>query len=93
VTLSEFGVHVHHPEAGVHHVRQAAHAREIADVSGAGDTVIAVATCLFAQGVDPTEVARVANLAGGLVCENVGVVPIDAARLRIEVSSTPPLIA
>lgn len=93
VTLSEFGVHVHQPGTGIHHVRQAAHAREIADVSGAGDTVIAVATCLFALGVEATEVARVANLAGGLVCENVGVVPIDATRLRREVSLTPPLTA
>ncbi len=93
VTLSEHGVHVHQPANGVIHLRQAAHAREIADVSGAGDTVIAVATCLYALGVEASEVARVANLAGGLVCENVGVVPIDARRLLREVSSTPPLTA
>lgn len=93
VTLSEHGVHVHHPEQEVRHVRQPAHAREIADVSGAGDTVIAVATCLFALGVPSMEMARVANLAGGLVCENVGVVPIDARRLAREVSQTPPLTA
>lgn len=93
VTLSEYGVHVHQPDRGIVHLRQAAHAREIADVSGAGDTVIAVATCLYALGVDAGEVARVANLAGGLVCENVGVVPIDARRLQREVSSTPPLTA
>lgn len=86
VTLSEHGVHVHQPAAGVHHVRQPAHAREIADVSGAGDTVIAVATCLFALGVPAGEMARAANLAGGLVCENVGVVPLDPERLKREVS-------
>lgn len=89
VTLSEHGVHVHQPNAGIFHVRQPAHAREIADVSGAGDTVIAVATCLFAMGVDGREVARVANLAGGLVCENVGVVPIDAERLKREAETNP----
>ena len=88
VTLSEHGVHVHQPAAGVQHVHQPAHAREIADVSGAGDTVIAVATCLYALGVPATEMARVANLAGGLVCENVGVVPLDPERLKREVSLT-----
>ncbi len=88
VTLSEHGVHVHHPAAGIQHLRQPAHAREIADVSGAGDTVIAVATCLYALGVDAGEMARTANLAGGLVCENVGVVPIDADRLKQEVAQT-----
>ncbi len=93
VTLSEYGVHVHQPRAGIQHVRQPAHAREIADVSGAGDTVIAVATCLYALGVDSREVARVANLAGGLVCENVGVVPIDARKLQQEVAQSPPLTA
>jgi rfaE bifunctional protein kinase chain/domain len=81
VTLSEHGVYV---KAGAddHHI--AAHRRSIADVSGAGDTVIAVAAAAMAAGLDPHTMAAVANVAGGLVCEQVGVVPVDPARLDTE---------
>ena len=58
--------------------------REVADVSGAGDTVIAVAAAGMAAGMSINEWAPLANLAGGLVCEMLGVVPIDPQRLRIE---------
>lgn len=81
VTLSEHGVYAH-DETGEHHL--AAHQRKIVDVSGAGDTVIAVATLALAQGLPLREVAALANLAGGLVCEEVGVVPIDVERFRRE---------
>ncbi len=54
-----------------------AHKRDIADVSGAGDTVISVATLCLIAGCPPQEIAKLSNLAGGLVCEEVGVVPID----------------
>ncbi|NRA12947.1 MAG: D-glycero-beta-D-manno-heptose-7-phosphate kinase, partial [Crocinitomicaceae bacterium] len=55
------------------------------DVSGAGDTVISVATLCLAIGLEPKEVAEIANLAGGLVCEVSGVVPIDKNLLMDEV--------
>ena len=86
LTLSEHGVRVKTPLLDV---QQAAHPREILDVSGAGDTVIAVATVLLAQGVDAISLAQVANLAGGLVCEKPGVVPVDLTALLAEVRRLP----
>jgi bifunctional ADP-heptose synthase (sugar kinase/adenylyltransferase) len=55
-------------------------------VSGAGDTVIAVATLCLTSGLSIKEVAEIANLAGGLVCEKSGVVSIDKDQLIKEVS-------
>lgn len=86
LTLSERGVHIRHQ--GQDH-RHPAHPRKILDVSGAGDTVIAVASVLMASGVSPSAMAAVANLAGGLVCETPGVVPIDVNRLIEEVQRLP----
>ncbi|MCB9166187.1 MAG: D-glycero-beta-D-manno-heptose-7-phosphate kinase [Flavobacteriales bacterium] len=74
LTLSEHGVYVHRGDA--EHFLPA-HRRRIADVSGAGDTVIAVAALLLAQGADGATLADLSNLAGGLVCEHVGVVPVE----------------
>ncbi len=81
VTLSEHGAFAHDGSGGA---RIAAHKRRIVDVSGAGDTVIAVAALALAQGLGKDDIAALSNLAGGLVCEEVGVVPIDAARFRSE---------
>jgi len=54
---------------------------DIADVSGAGDTVISVVACCMAAGISPVDVAILANLAGGQVCEKPGVVPVDKHAL------------
>lgn len=81
ITLSESGVYIHSPEAK-HHIR--AHRRDIVDVSGAGDTVISLASLCLALDLSPRMIAEISNLAGGLVCENVGVVPIDKEELREE---------
>jgi rfaE bifunctional protein kinase chain/domain len=81
LTLSEHGVYVHSNGEGT---LLGAHRRSITDVSGAGDTVIAVAALALAAGLPPRQLAQLANLAGGLVCEEVGVVPIDAGRFRSE---------
>lgn len=62
-----------------------AHIRKIADVSGAGDTVISVAALCVANGWSNRKVAEYSNLAGGLVCEEVGVVPIDKQKLADEI--------
>ncbi|MFH1936831.1 MAG: PfkB family carbohydrate kinase, partial [Bacteroidota bacterium] len=62
-----------------------AHARSVADVSGAGDTVISVASACLARGCSPYEIAYISNLAGGLVCEEVGVVPVNKEKLLKEV--------
>ncbi|MFN8396288.1 MAG: D-glycero-beta-D-manno-heptose-7-phosphate kinase [Bacteroidia bacterium] len=75
VTLSENGVLLVDAQGHATHIP--AHLRKIADVSGAGDTVIAVMALAMAAGLPLPSSAAVANLAGGLVCEEVGVVPID----------------
>lgn len=83
VTLSELGVFMmsHNGEKVM-----PAHIRKIADVSGAGDTVVATATLCLAAGLDEFKTAAIANLAGGLVCEHVGVVSIDKERLMREMN-------
>lgn len=81
VTLSELGVFV--TENNSYH-QIPAQIRDIADVSGAGDTVISVAACCLAAGLKINEVAAIANIAGGLVCEKVGVVPIEKEKLKQE---------
>ncbi len=84
VTLSEYGVYV---KEGINRNRFAAHLRDISDVSGAGDTVIAVATSCLAVGLSAFEMANIANFAGGLVCESSGVVAIDKALLLEEIQN------
>jgi len=64
-----------------------AHIRSVSDVSGAGDTVISVASLCLALKRSPYEIAFISNLAGGLVCEEVGVVPINKDKLLREVTS------
>jgi bifunctional ADP-heptose synthase (sugar kinase/adenylyltransferase) len=64
-----------------------AHIRNIEDVSGAGDTVISVAALSLALGLSPRIIGILSNLAGGLVCEKVGVVPIDKKQLLDEAST------
>lgn len=56
-------------------------ARKVADVSGAGDTVISTLTMALAAGGNILEASFLANYAGGLVCEEVGIVPIELNKL------------
>ena len=81
VTLSERGVYIDF-ENDQHLIP--AHIRQISDVSGAGDTVISIAACVLALGGSTEQIASLANLGGGLVCESLGVVPINLALLRKE---------
>jgi rfaE bifunctional protein kinase chain/domain len=81
ITLSEHGIY--HAEGGRSH-RIPTHQRSIADVSGAGDTVIAVAGLVFAVTGDMALAAEMANIAGGVVCEEVGTVAISRERLEAE---------
>jgi len=82
VTLSDKGVMILHG-GEFHHLP--AHPREIVDVSGAGDTVLSVAALAVALGFAPETIAQLSNIAGGLVCEQMGVVPIDRKRFAEEV--------
>lgn len=61
--------------------------RNIADVSGAGDTVISIAAMGLAAGIDLETVALISNLAGGQVCELPGVVPVNRDLLERELTS------
>jgi rfaE bifunctional protein kinase chain/domain len=81
VTLSEHGVQLY--DGNIHH-HQPAHIRNIADVSGAGDTVIATTCLCLVCGASPSLIAALANLAGGLVCESPGVVSINKEKLLQE---------
>ncbi|MCX6252233.1 MAG: bifunctional ADP-heptose synthase [Bacteroidetes bacterium] len=84
-TLSEYGVMVSFKENSEEKtIYIPAHRRSIADVSGAGDTVITVASLCLAMKCSPFDIAFISNLAGGLVCEEVGVVPIDKNKLLKE---------
>jgi rfaE bifunctional protein kinase chain/domain len=84
VTLSERGVYM---DFRSEQVAIPAHIRQIADVSGAGDTVISIAACALAAGASPAQIAELANLGGGLVCEFLGVVPIEVNLLKREASA------
>lgn len=81
ITLSEKGVYTHSSKTKT---LVPAHIRNIADVSGAGDTVVSIAALCLAAGLSPVATATLANLAGGLVCEKVGVVPVDKKQLLEE---------
>lgn len=81
ITLSEKGVFYHnHENARI----IPSHLRNIADVSGAGDTVIAVASLIYTATKSIDLMAEVANIAGGLVCEEVGTVAINKDKLLHE---------
>ncbi|HBS88692.1 MAG: carbohydrate kinase [Bacteroidetes bacterium GWF2_38_335] len=82
ITLSELGVFI---SDGEKYQVIPAEFRDIVDVSGAGDTVISVATLCLCLGLPTEEIARVSNCAGGLVCEKVGVVPINKDELLTEI--------
>jgi rfaE bifunctional protein kinase chain/domain len=81
ITLSEKGV-FYQASGGSGIVPS--HRRNIADVSGAGDTVIAVASLVYAATKDIRLMAEIANIAGGLVCEEVGTMAIDKGKLLAE---------
>jgi len=81
VTLSEQGILVANDGTYVH---IPAVVRDIADVSGAGDTVISVAALCMIAGLEPPAIAAISNLAGGQVCEKAGVIPVNLERLMEE---------
>lgn len=81
ITLSEKGLFLDDAqEAGLYPTVQ----RNISDVSGAGDTVISIATLALIAGLPNESIATLSNLAGGQVCEFPGVVPVDRDILAAE---------
>lgn len=81
ITLSEKGIFYQEDKDG--HILPS-HRRSIADVSGAGDTVIAVASLVYAATKNIDLAAKISNIAGGIVCEEVGTVAIQKEKLLEE---------
>jgi len=81
ITLSEKGIFY---QENNHKNILPSHRRTIADVSGAGDTVIAVASLIYAATKNIDLAAKIANIAGGIVCEEVGTVAIQKQKLLEE---------
>jgi len=79
LTLGEEGIAVF--EKGKAEKRIPTKARKVADVSGAGDTVISTLTLSLAAGADILEASYLANYAGGIVCGEVGIVPVNKEKL------------
>jgi rfaE bifunctional protein kinase chain/domain len=84
ITLSENGIFVSYKKNGkiINKIIPGT-SREVADVSGAGDTVIAVISMLI-NDINIEEIAKIANIAGGIVCEELGVVSINKEKLLKE---------
>jgi rfaE bifunctional protein kinase chain/domain len=83
-TLSEDGVMI---GDAIENIHLPAYHRKIVDVSGAGDTVVSIAALCLALNLSKKQIAELSNLAGGLVCEKLGVVPINKDQLLNEALS------
>ena len=81
ITLSEKGIYFENKEQ---EAILGTHPRTIADVCGAGDTVFSIAGLGLSMNMPLSEIALLANLAGGQVCEKVGVVPVNQQQLKME---------
>jgi rfaE bifunctional protein kinase chain/domain len=79
LTLSEEGIAIF--EKDKPEQRMPTKAQKVADVSGAGDTVIATLTMALAAKANILEASYLANYAGGIVCEEVGIIPIEQGKL------------
>ncbi len=92
LTLGEHGMMLFEGDGSVSHVPTKA--RTVADVSGAGDTVIATLTMALLGGATIREASSLANFSGGVVCGYVGIVPIDRDELirtvLAEINHKPP---
>ena len=78
LTLSSRGICINTKEEFIY---TPAFKRKIIDVSGAGDTVISIAALCLASKVSSSNLSRLSNIGGGIVCEEVGVVPINKEKL------------
>ena len=79
VTMSERGIRV--LRADQPDLHSPAKAREVFDVSGAGDTVIATLAASIAGGLQLQTAIELANLAAGIVVAKIGTVPVTAAEI------------
>ncbi len=79
ITRGSAGMSLFESSGEITHV--STRARKVADVSGAGDTVISTLTLALAGGANVREAATLANFAAGIVCQEVGIVPIELDHL------------
>lgn len=80
LTLGAQGIFVYTQDGSSYIVP--ARAIKTADVSGAGDTVISIATLAYAKDFNFKRIAQLANIAAGKVCRKVGVAPITLKELK-----------
>ena len=85
VTMSEKGIRVLYPDAVFHSPTRA---REVFDVTGAGDTVIATLAASLAAGLDPETAVTLANIAAGIVVAKTGTAPISRNELVAEFTAS-----
>jgi D-beta-D-heptose 7-phosphate kinase / D-beta-D-heptose 1-phosphate adenosyltransferase len=81
VTMSEKGIRVLYPDSAFHSPTRA---REVFDVTGAGDTVIATLAASLASGLDTETAVNLANIAAGIVVAKTGTAPISRNELVAE---------
>ena len=87
VTLSDRGMLLVSADGTQHHVP--AVRRAVSDVTGAGDTVVAVLAVTLAGGADIEQAMEIANVAAGLAVGEVGAVAIEPARIRSALTEQP----
>ena len=81
ITLGSEGIYINDGQKGIIYPTEQ---RVIADVCGAGDSVISVVALCYIKEMESGDIARVANMAGGQVCEIPGVVPVNLEKLTKE---------
>ena len=87
ITLSEHGVFAfENGEGAIIPVKS----REIIDVCGAGDAVIATCAVGTALGLSLPQIAQLANISGGIVCESLGVIPMNFQKMLVELDQLHP---
>ncbi len=84
ITLGSDGIYINDGKTSAQHPTTP---RKIADVCGAGDTVISILSLCYIKGLSLSNIARIANSAGGQVCEKPGVVSINRKNLVDELKT------
>ncbi|WP_047486872.1 D-glycero-beta-D-manno-heptose-7-phosphate kinase [Terriglobus sp. TAA 43] len=86
VTMSEKGIRVIHADGKIEEIHSPSRAREVFDVSGAGDTVIATLAAGLAGGLQVGTAVDLANIAAGIVVAKLGTVPVAAHEIVAELT-------
>ncbi len=83
ITLSSEGLFISNNSQALHVPTSV---RNISDVSGAGDTVISIVSLCYLKSMSLDIIGKIANTAGGQVCEKPGVVPVNLHELTHELN-------